>query len=162
MALRFTSVLDKSHRKELETLFFFHPQQKRFHDSIMDTVKRNGMPGIVSKNGGLRIELAGQGDIQTLYAMLEKALTRELVGAIVYARNADNELAIRHIVVKDDYTTGGTKAEFEVAFQLITELRRAAQRIGGVRGVRLPYNQRRTLLTTLPPLPTIGSQALAA
>ena len=160
MALRFTSILDKSHRKELENLFFFHPQQARFHGSILDTLERDGMPRIVSNNGGLRIELAGQGEVQTVYAIMENALTRELVGAIVYTRNADNELAVRHIVVKDAYTSGGTKADLDVAYQLITELRRAAQRIGGVRGVRLAYNHRKTLLGTLPPLPSEGSPAL--
>ena len=144
-------MLDQCHRRELETLFFFHPHQERFRESIVDTVERDGMPRIVKANGGLRIELAGRGDVQTLYAMLEKAVTHELVGAVVYARNAENELAIRHIVVKHDYTVGGARAEFEVTFQLINELRRAAQRIGGVRGVRLAYNHRNSLLTPLPP-----------
>src|ERR1039458_4970067 len=129
MALQFTSVLDLPHREELEELMFQHPQQGRFRDTILDCIERFGVPRVVEQNGRLRIELVGQTEVQTLYAVVAGGFPSELVGVLVYTRNAAHELAILHIAVKNEYTLHGSKADHQVAFALVEELCRIAARI---------------------------------
>jgi len=152
MALQFTSVLDRSRRGELEELMFQHPQQGRFHDTIMDCIDRFGVPSVVERNGRLRIELASQTEVQTLYAMIDGPLPSELVGAVVYTRDAADELVVLHIAVKDDYTAQGLRAHQMVTFGLVEELCRVARHIHGVNGVRLVYVRGQSILQTVHPL----------
>ena len=108
------------------------------------------MPRVVEHNGGLRIALSGHTEVQSLYAMLEEP--PELVGAVVYTRNAADELAILHIAVKNDYTAKGPRADQMVTFALIEELCRVARHIQGVHGVRLAYTRGQSILKTVHPL----------
>ena len=152
MVLHFTSVLDRSHRVELEELMFQHPQQRRFRDTILDCIERFGVPRVVEQNGRLRIELAGPTEVQTLYAVMEQLLHSELVGALVFTRNEVGELLVLHIAVKDDYTAQGPRAAQMVTFALFEELCRVARCIQGVHGVRLVYTRGQTVLKTIHPL----------
>jgi hypothetical protein len=152
MALQFTAVLDQLHREELEELMFQHPQQGRFRDTILDCIERFGVPRVVEQNGRLRIELAGQTEVQTLYAVLEGSLDSGLVGALVFTRNEAGELVVLHIAVKDEYTAQGPRADQMVTFALLEELCRVARHIRGVPGVRLAYTRGHTLLKTIHPL----------
>lgn len=152
MALQFTSVLDQSLRGELEELMFQHPQQGRFRDTILDCIERFGVPRVVEQNGRLRVELAGQTEVQTLYAVMARPLHSELVGALVFTRNQTGELVVLHIAVKDDYTAQGPRADQMVTFALVEELCRVARQIQGVHGVRLAYARGQSILKTVHPL----------
>ena len=152
MPLQFTSLLPGSHRTELEELLFQHPQQGRFLDTILDSIEKYGVPHVVERNGGLRVELAEQTEVQTLYAVVTGALESELVGALVYTLNAAHELAILHIAVKDGYTVRGSRAGHQVTFALVEELCRIAARIRGVIGVRLAYARGKSMLQKVHPL----------
>ena len=131
---------------------FQHPQQGRFRDTIMDCIEQFGVPRVVEQNGRLRIELAGHTEVQTLYAMIEGPLHSELVGAVVYTRNAADELAVLHIAVKNDYTAQGPRADQMVTFALVEELCRVARHIQGVQGVRLAYARGQAILKAVHPL----------
>lgn len=152
MALQFTSVLDRSHCGELEELMFQHPQQGRFRDTILDCIEQFGVPRVVELNGRLLIELARHTEVQTLYAVMEGPLQSELVGAVVYTRNAANELAVLHIAVKNDYTAQGSRANQMVTFAMLEEVCRVARHIQGVHGVRLAYARGQAVLKTVHPL----------
>ena len=128
---------------------FFHPQQGRFRDTLLDSVETHGAPRIVERDGKLRIQVASLEDSQTLYAVIEQVLTWELVGVVVFARTVVSELGVLHIAVKDDYTAQGAKADQLIAFHLIEELRRVGNRISGIQGVRLAYKRGKVFLSTL-------------
>ena len=91
-------------------------------------------------------------DSQTLYAVIEDALTLELVGVVVFARIKASELGVLHIAVKDKYTAHGPKSDQLITFQLIEELRRVGHRIAGIQGVRLAYKRGKVFLSTLQPV----------
>ena len=149
MGLRFTSVLDKTHREDLEGLIFFHPQQGRFASRLINTIAQQGSPRIIEQDGKLLIEVPLIQSIQTLYATIDDVLQWELVGVAAYARIIPEELTILHISVKDEFTAHGPKGDQLVAFHLIKELQRVGHHIQGVQGVRLAYRHSKILLTTL-------------
>jgi hypothetical protein len=146
MSLQFTSLLQPAYREALEGLLFLHPQQGRFRDTILDAIEAHGVPRVVERDGGLRVEVAGQTSVQTLYVLWAAAHGCELVGAVVYTRNLEEELEIVHIAVKQDYTARGARASEGVTVALVEELCRVACRIRGVRGVRLAYSRQRAVL----------------
>ena len=152
MGLQFTSVLDQTHRSELEELIFFHPQQGRFASSLVSTIAEQGAPRIIEQAGKLRIEIPRIPDVQTLYAIVTGAVEWELVGMVAYTRRIPAELTILHIAVKDEYTLHGAKGDQLVACHLLEELQRIGHRIQGIHGVQLAYRRDKTLLTTLRPV----------
>lgn len=152
MALRFTSVLERAHRRELEKLLFQHPQQGRFRDTILESIERFGVPRVVELNRRLRIKLSGQVEVQTIYALMEGALRSDLAAVVVYSRNAEDELVVMHLAVENDYTTRGPRADQMVTYAIIDELCRIARHIKGVCGVRLAYARGQSILKTVHPL----------
>ena len=157
MGLRFTSVLDYTHREALEELMFFHPQQGRFASSLISTIEQQGSPRIIEQDGKLRIEIPRIQSVQTLFAIIDGVLQWELVGMVTYARITLDELTALHIAVKDEYTACGSKGDLLVAYQLIEELRRIGHRIQGIQGVRFTYRHSKILLTTLQPVGSGGA-----
>ena len=148
MKLHFTSGLTVAHKKELEELLFFHPQQERFASSIVSTVEKHGSPRIVERDSHLRIELSGVEDAQTLYAVMESLLLLELVGVVIFARTSAEALVILHIAVKQEYTQEETKSGQQVTLHLIQELCRIARQIQGVKSVQLGYKRSHNFLKT--------------
>ncbi len=150
--LQFTSLLSPSYQESVEELLFLHPQQGRFRDTILDCIAAHGVPRVVARSDGLRVELGGQTPVQTLYALTVGLPQDEVIGCVVYTRNAAEELEILHIAVRDDYTVRGCNADQQVTFALIQELCSVARRIKGVSGVRLAYKRGRSLLKAVHPL----------
>lgn len=146
MHLTFSSILAKDHRGELEELMFFHPQQERFASSIVNTIETYGSPRVVEKEGQLRIALQGVTEVQTVYAVMEGLLQRELVGVVVFTRTNNNNLEVLFIVVKDEYTQTGSKSGRQVTLLLIQELCRIARQIRGIHSVQIGYRRVKTYL----------------
>lgn len=149
MALKFTSVLGKSHREQLEELMFFHPQQGRFRDTILECIESFGLPRIVVENGRLRIALAERIDVQTLYAVLEDSSQSELVGTVVYTRHPSDELLILHIAIKEAYTGHGPHADRMITFAVLDAVCNVARQIKGVNRVRLAYARGQAVVKTV-------------
>lgn len=139
----------EQHRRALERMLFFHPEQGRFRRSLVDSVARLGTPRIVVERGCLRIELPGLPAAQSLYAVSPGPLRERLLGAVVFTRTCDEELEILHIVVRGDCTLAGTGGSDSVAFSLMDQLCRIARRINGVRRVRLAYGRGRVMVRSL-------------
>ena len=148
MKLQFTSVLDCSHKAELEELLFFHPHQGRYTASIVNRVEEYGSPKIVERPAGLRVEFTETDNIQTLFAVIETLFLRELVGVVNYTRTPDGMLVIVHIAVKEGYTQQGAKSGQQVTLLLIQALCRIARQIQGVHTVQLGYKRSHNFLKT--------------
>ena len=148
MKLQFTSVLDISHKAELEELLFVHPQQERYAAGIVNRVEKHGAPKIMVRQDRLRVEFPGAADIQTLYAVMGNLFLQELVGIVNYTRTPEGALVIIHIAVKEAYTQQGAKSGQQVTLLLIQALCRIAQQIQGVQSVQLGYKHSHNFLKT--------------
>jgi hypothetical protein len=102
---------------------------------------------LVERHGGLRVELPGSPDSQTLYALAESTRFTELAGLLSFTRNHDSEFEILHLAVRFEYTIAGGMDESSVAFLLVGELRHIARQVKGICAIRLPYQRGKVPVT---------------
>jgi hypothetical protein len=137
----FTSTVDRSWCNEVESLFFFNPQQSAWIESIRDNVAAFGAPQIVAR--GERISLGiPERDAQCLFACDRSGQPSAPVGVVLYLRTAPHLLRILHLAVGPDYAERGPLAAYGLALRLVDEVRALGRRIAGVSRVQLPYRSR--------------------
>lgn len=141
LKIRITSLLGADFLNELEQLLFFNPQQGNWRRRIVSSVERLGNPRLVERQGGLRVEMPGAPDSQTLYALAESSRIAELAGLLTFNRNNDSEFEILHLAVRFEYSIAGGMDENSVAFRLVGELRHIARQVKGIQAIRLPYQR---------------------
>ena len=139
--IKLTSKLDCNFRENLERLLFFNPQQKKVLSGIINSIEAFGAPHISEENNLLRIRVEGLQEVQTLYALQQNIDSDELIGVVIYVRIDKEDIVILHIGIRDDYSANGKNSGQLLFMKLISELRKLASRIKGVRHLYLMYSK---------------------
>jgi hypothetical protein len=137
--IRLSSMLGRAFRGELERIVFFNPEQNLIIGTLVDLVRRYGVPEVVEADGGLRFRLKGLGMVQTLYAFDGTAGPERLVGVAMFTRLRRRNLVVVHLAVHEDYTSRGKWSSAAVVAQLITAIRKAGLRTRGVKSLIILY-----------------------
>ena len=140
----FASAVDAGMRKEVESLFYFHPRQHALSGSIRESVGEFGAPEILKRGERVYIGIPER-DAQCLFALHRTHRPGVPVGVVLYLRTRADLLRILHVVVGPGYEHGGRFGDRDLAACLVGEVRRVAARIGGVRRIALPYLRERYL-----------------
>ncbi len=138
--IRFSSILDREYRDDLEDLMFFNPQQRKALTGINHSISEYGVPSIVETNNRLRISVEGLPESQTLFALDHSAQKPVLAGVMVYMRTDLENLVLLHIAVKEDYSRSGIYGDEMLVLRFMTQLRDIAKRIKGIRAITLKYS----------------------
>lgn len=144
----FSSVLHSSYYDELEKLMFFNPQQGKVRNEVISAVERYGQPKIYRDGDRLRIGVGSAPMVQALFALDETKTTNKLLGVIAYMRENSENIAILHIVVREDYSAIGTHADQMLVMHLIDRVRQIAAKIKGVNTITIAYKAEK--LTKIP------------
>jgi hypothetical protein len=142
--IEFASAVDAGLRKEVESLFYFHPRQQALSGSIRESVDQFGPPEILKRGERIYVGIPER-DAQCLFACHRTRRPGVPVGVVLYLRTQADLLRILHVVVGPAYAYGGQFADRDLAGCLVDEVRRVAARIGGVRRIALPYLRERYL-----------------
>lgn len=137
--ISFSSRLPSAYLPDLESLMFFHPQQRRVSKDIVESIEKYGVPRIVAEGDFLRVCLGESFGVQNLYAIIEDGERRELVGVLIYTRVETETVVVLHIAVKEEYSLSGSHCREMLAMRLLARLREAARQIRGVRSIVLAY-----------------------
>lgn len=137
--IRLSSMLGSSYRDELERIVFFNPEQNLITRTLVDLVRRYGVPEIVEHAGGLRFRSRGLGMLQTLYAFGGPDEAEHLLGVAMFTRLKRSNLVVVHLAVHEDYTSRGKWSSEAVVAQLIRAIRKAGLRTRGVKSLRILY-----------------------
>lgn len=140
----FASAVDAGLRKEVESLFYFHPRQHALSGSIRDSIEQFGAPEILTRGERIFIGIPKL-DVQCLFACHRTRRPGVPVGVVLYLRTQADLLRVLHVVVGPGYEYGGLFADRDLAARLVDEVRHVAARIGGVRRIGLPYLRERYL-----------------
>ena len=132
-------MLPVSYREELERIVFFNPEQGRVTTSLLDSVRRYGVPSIVEDGSFLRFSVPGFGTIQSLYALDESAQPVQLAGVVMFVRETADTMLLLHVAVHEDYAAGGVRADAWVTPQLMAAVRSACRRTHGITTLRMLY-----------------------
>lgn len=144
----FSSVLHSSYYDELEKLMFFNPQQGKVRNEVISAVERYGQPKIYRDGDRLRIGVGSAPMVQALFALDEAKITNKLLGVIAYMRENSENIAILHIVVREDYSAIGVHANQMLVMHLIDRVRQIAAKIKGVNTITIAYKAEK--LTKIP------------
>ncbi len=137
--IRITSQLHRSYRDELERIVFFNPEQGLITRTLVDLVRRYGVPSIVEDGDQLRFRASAFGMLQTLYAMDSTDQPERLVGLAMFTRTKRGSMLVLHLAVHEDYTSRGKRGGAAVVARLFTAIRNLALRTRGVRSLRILY-----------------------
>jgi hypothetical protein len=153
----FSSVLNSDYYDDLEKLMFFNPQQEKVRNEVISAVERYGQPKIYRDGDRLRIGVGSFSMVQALFALNgQKADSakripcgnRELLGMIAYMRENPDNMAILHIVVREDYSAVGIHSNEMLLMHLIDRVREIAAKIKGISCVTLAYKSEK--ITKIP------------
>lgn len=144
----FSSVLNSDYYDDLEKLMFFNPQQEKVRNEVISAVERYGQPKIYREGDRLRIGVGSFLMVQALFALNGQKADRELLGMIAYMRENPDNMAILHIVVREDYSAVGIHGNEMLLMHLIDRVREIAAKIKGISCVTLAYKSEK--ITKIP------------
>jgi hypothetical protein len=137
--IRISSQLHASFRAELERIVFFNPNQEIVLGTLVDLVRRYGVPAVVEERNGLRFRVDAFGVLQTLYAFDDTDHPERLAGVAMFTRFRRTSMVVLHLALHEDYTSRGRWADEGVLAKLIFAIRRLSTRTRGVRALRILY-----------------------
>ena len=137
--LQFSSLLPVAYRDELERIVFFNPEQSRVTASLLDSVRRYGVPSIFENDGLLRFRVPAFGPVQSLYAFDHNEQPPRLAGVVMFVRERANTMLLLHLAVHEDYAAGGARAEAWVTPRLLSTVRSVCLRTRGITTLRMLY-----------------------
>ncbi|KOR37681.1 hypothetical protein AM228_05865 [Planktothricoides sp. SR001] len=144
----FSSVLNSDYYDDLEKLMFFNPQQEKVRNEVISAVERYGQPKIYRDGDRLRIGVGSFSMVQALFALNGQKADRQLLGMIAYMRENPDNMAILHIVVREDYSAVGIHGNEMLLMHLIDRVREIAAKIKGISCVTLAYKSEK--ITKIP------------
>ena len=139
--IRLSSELPVSFRDELERIVFFNPDQERVTKSLLESIKRHGIPSIVEEDGRLRFRLPEYGPVQSLFAFDEQGDDGSpcLASVALFTRKSRTTMVVLHLATHEDYTMRGRYGDAAVTVRLLQALRDLSARIHGVTILRSEY-----------------------
>jgi hypothetical protein len=141
LPLVFSSSLNADRRDELESLMFFHPEQGQHSSSINASILSYGFPKVIEEGGALRIGIESL-EVQTLYAFVDRGVTKDLAGVLVYTRMHGDTLVLLHMAVRPEFCySTGYKNEL-VLVRILSQLRAIARRIRGIKKLSILYAEK--------------------
>lgn len=135
----FKSTLDISYKDTLERIFFFNQRQHIYRDRINQSIDEFSMP--VLKNQGKQVAIVFKEEWmgQTLHILDSESPGAELIGIVIYTRNAQDMITIVHFVLHEACNTILKNDNLNIALVIFEELFKVFKRIRGVNKVQLYY-----------------------
>lgn len=140
----FSSVLRTDYYRDLESLLFFNSEQERAQLGIIESLEKFGQPEILVGTDFLQVKVGSFSDVQTLFAFdnYNEIQNPELAGVMIYVRTGDENIAVLHVAVAEDYCVAGRYGDEILLMRFFVKLREIAHRIKGVRSIEIVYDKR--------------------
>lgn len=139
--LHFSSSIDHSYKEELERLFFFNLNQKRFINKINCSIREYSRPVLVDneENGEVSLLFKDQHLGQTLYIFDGDYSGANLIGVIMYVRDIEDMITLVHLVLHEECNKIYLSEKINIASIVLEKFCSILQNIKGVEKVRIYY-----------------------
>jgi hypothetical protein len=144
----FRSNLPLIYKDELERIFFFNTNQKRYQKKIEEAIELYGVPHIFTDENNIIFTFDKITSFQTLYALDNDSDSAVLLGIIHFYRDFPSNMKIIHIAVDEDCSFSGEYTEETIAARLVDEVRKISSAIRNVKTISLPYSNYKISLNT--------------
>ena len=142
MKLSFVSQLPRSFFDELNSLFFFNPNQGLYTGEIVRSIETYGVPKIIVEGENLRLIIGDGTNAQALFGLLHKEGETVLCGVIAYTRTRPETLELIHVALKEEYALFGAEGGQGLLVRMMSEMKGIARKIRGVRAIYVSYAHR--------------------
>jgi hypothetical protein len=132
------SQLSQEYRDDLETLFFFNPNQHRIRGALRKAAESYGTPQIRQEGDWLLLDFGSPQQAQSLF-LFREAERPKLAGVVVYTREVDY-LRVLYVGLKPEFSRLAS-GEGYLLVDLFAALLAIARRIRGVAGIEYTMGQ---------------------
>lgn len=137
----FKSDLDASFHEDLNSLLFFNFEQRKVAEGIIASIEKYGLPKIIEINGKLKVSLEKVPEIQAIFAIDSHSGVDDLVGVMLFFREAVDCLSLIHIAVKESYTFQSSRGSSLLAVELLYKLKDIAKQLKNVDYLTIYYQK---------------------
>jgi hypothetical protein len=125
--------------EELQDVFFFNSNQKRYTKKIVKTIDKYGKPKLVVENNKITIRLDSESLNQQTLFVLDKSNNNLLIGVLLYVKENDT-INIIHLALNEAHQKYLNKYGYSVFNLIINQFAKMLRNIKDIKFVKFQYN----------------------
>jgi uncharacterized protein (DUF4415 family) len=125
--------------EELQDVFFFNSNQKRYTKKIVKTIDKYGKPKLVVENNQITIRLDSESLNQQTLFVLDKRNNNLLIGVLLYVKENDT-IDIIHLALNEAHQKYLNKYGYSVFNLIINQFAKMLRNIKDIKFVKFQYN----------------------
>jgi uncharacterized protein (DUF4415 family) len=125
--------------EELQDIFFFNSNQKRYTKKIVKTINKYGKPKVVVENNQITIRLDSDNLNQQTLFVLDKSNNNLLIGVLLYVKENDT-INIIHLALNEAHQEYLNKYGYSVFNLIINQFAKMLRNIKDIKFVKFQYN----------------------
>lgn len=137
--IHFSSSIDCSYKEELERLFFFNLNQKRFTEKINRSISEYSRPILTDNDDEVSLTFKDEQVGQTLYVFDGDYPEANLIGVIMYVRDLTDTVTIVHFVLHEGCHNIYRRDHINIASVVLEKFCCTLKTIKGIEKVRIYY-----------------------
>lgn len=137
--IHFSSCIGISYKEDLERLFFFHSNQKRFTEQINRSIREYSKPVLRTDKTEVSLEFEDRHLGQTLYIFDGDYPGANLIGVLMYARDSNDTVTLVHFVLHEGCGDIYKTERINIASIVLDKFRCNLKKLKGVHKIRIYY-----------------------
>lgn len=125
--------------EELQDVFFFNSNQKRYRTKIVKTINKYGKPKVVVENNQITIRLDSDNLNQQTLFVVDKSNNNLLIGVLLYVKENDT-INIIHLALNEVHQEYLNKYGYSVFNLIINQFAKMLRNIKDIKFVKFQYN----------------------
>jgi hypothetical protein len=142
VTLYFKSKIDRRYREELDRLFYFNGNQKKWEAVVEQSIIDYAYPVLMEKNGKVAIGYEDKGIGQSLHILDSDRPDASLIGVVIYTRESVDTITIIHLVLHEQCSEILKKSGVNIGLMVIRSLIPRFKKLKGVNKLRFYYTNR--------------------
>lgn len=125
--------------EELQDVFFFNSNQKRYRTKIVKTIDKYGKPKVVVENNQITIRLDSDNLNQQTLFVIDKSKNNMLIGVLLYVKENDT-INIIHLALNEAHQKYLNNNGYSVFNLIINQFAIMLRNIKDIKFVKFQYN----------------------
>jgi uncharacterized protein (DUF4415 family) len=125
--------------EELQDVFFFNSNQKRYRAKIVKTINKYGKPKVVVENNQITIRLDSDNLNQQTLFVVDKSNNNLLIGVLLYVKENDT-INIIHLALNEAHQEYLNNYGYSVFNLIINQFAKMLRNIKDIKFVKFQYN----------------------
>jgi hypothetical protein len=142
VTIYFKTEIDKRYRDELDRLFYFNGNQKKWEEAIERSIEEYAYPKLKEKKGKIAIGFENMSIGQTLHILDSDRPDAALIGVVIYTRESKNTITIIHLVLHERCREILKKSGVNISLIVIQSLIPIFKKLKGVNKLRFYYTDK--------------------